>query len=156
MNEDEEEDEDVDRLMHDTDEKHYYGDPHAKSKESQNAERDNNVDMSQVVFAEQLITSSHINEEEEDGVSDGGHLSNSINLGPNLNLQVNAIGHVRRRKVLNNKYINTTAENGCLSDMRPPSTFNMDHEEEEGRLHFKMLHNSTVMPLKHSRYTNDD
>ena len=46
-----------------------------------------------------------------------------------------------------------------LADRPESSTLcreQQDYDLEEEGVQFKMMNNSTVMPLKHSRYTNDE
>lgn len=77
-----------------------------------------------------------------------------ISLGPNLNLQVNAIGHLRRRKRVT-KEDNASAIVTAAMMMKGHADHQEDNEEEES-VQFKMLNGSSVMPLKHARYTEDN
>lgn len=78
------------------------------------------------------------------GVNEPAITNDTINLGPNLDLQVSAIGHLRRRKKAPKDYRHECVSQQDVGDL-----------EDEG-VHFKLMNNSTVMPLKHSRYTNDE
>jgi hypothetical protein len=62
-------------------------------------------------------------------------------------MQVNAIGSMRRRK------------RGARDEKKAavlPSQLDGEHEDEQDAPRCKKLNNSTIMPLKYSRYINDD
>ncbi|TNV86366.1 hypothetical protein FGO68_gene17678 [Halteria grandinella] len=74
-----------------------------------------------------------------------------INLGPNLNMQVNAIGHMVRRKKQHQMFGVANTQHHKQQKQQQSQ-----YLDEEMPVQFKMLNNSsTAMPMKHSRYTND-
>jgi hypothetical protein len=90
-----------------------------------------------------------------EAVNQQHNTTTSINLGPNLNMQVNAIGRVRRRK--------RGQQNEDEQDnvVQPPllirgESYGQNAIDMEEHPKYKVLNNRNIMPLKHSRYTNDD
>lgn len=85
----------------------------------------------------------------------------TIALGPNLNMQVNAIGSMRRRKRAGKDNDHKKNNNRATATAGVNLTHQNDggdNEEDIGDTapQYKKLNNSNIMPLKYSRYVNDN
>ena len=133
--EDDDDDEVVDRIMDDIDEKNGL----VRGSIDNASIRQSQLQINSIILEQQEDFTSALS-----GIQEPPVPNDTINLGPNLDLQVSAIGHLRRRKKGPKD-----CRQECISQQE------CGDMEDEG-VHFKLMNNSTVMPLKHSRYTNDE